>query len=155
MYKKFSDQPPLGGRVIRALPSGAALITTETHTAEAFPDELAPLLLPGAEVMLGPEAAPGVGSSAPTSAVIVRETSDSEWPPRYAVRLPNAGVVTVTHDAFIAIAPARGAPNRDGSQSAPRRSPLPQEPPGSLPSIAPTLPGAPFDVLIIHCQTTI
>ena len=134
MFKRDTFAVPQEGRIVHARP-GAATITTHTATAEAAPSQLAPYLPSGSEVMtLHPEEAGRV-----VSGTVLRDSADDEWPPVYTVRLPDATTIDVCHGAFTAVSVPPGlAPG-------PRepRSPI-AAPPGAMPSVAATLPGALF-----------
>ena len=131
LYKADSLSTPQEGRIVNAT-AGTATVTTSTATAEATPAQLAPYLPSGSEVML-PSSNPAAGM---VTATVLRDTADTEWPPVYTVRLPDATTLAIGHARFMAVSAPPGA------TAGPRVAASPLPPP-EMPPVAATLPGPP------------
>jgi hypothetical protein len=82
--------------------------------------------------------APGEGRT--VTATVICDTSDDAWPPVFTVRLPDARTLDVPHTAFTAV----GLPPRQRQQQQSGWQGAAASAPDALPSVAPTLPGAPL-----------
>lgn len=157
LYRAGLNHAPQHGRIIRTL-DGVATITTTSATAEATAEQLAPYLPSGSEVMIsiplhhGPAYGnpPGVIEAPPAGlppgrtlpATVLRDDSDTRWPPQYVVRLPDASSATVMHSVFTAVTLPPGSGGGAPSHGAGRfGSPMAGAAPDELPSAPPTLPG--------------
>jgi hypothetical protein len=148
------------GRIIRA--SGyTATITTVSSTTEASAEELAPYLPSGSEVMLKPPSSSPTalkrmvsigGSIDPSrlvSATVLHDDSETNWPPNYTVRLPDATTAVVGHYEFAAVKLPTGSAG-SGKKSSVNGGAATLGNGGSttsteseaLPSVPPALPGA-------------
>lgn len=143
------------GRIIRAS-GGTATITTVSSTAEATPEELAPYLPSGSEVMLKPPSSSPKGLQRMESmkgsidpsrlvpATVLHDDSETNWPPNYTVRMPDASTAVVTHSEFSAVTLPPGSVGSkqkplEGSAAAGAATGSTES--EGLPSVPPALPG--------------
>lgn len=156
LYRAGPNHAPQHGRIIRT-GNGTATITTTSATAEASAEQLAPYLPSGSEVMISVPSHPGAGAphvygviDAPPGglppgrtipATVLRDDSDTRWPPHYVVRLPDASSATVMHVLFTAVTMPPGAGGGPQARSGRFASPMAADA-EDMPSAPPTLPGA-------------
>ena len=171
LFRKDINHMLQHGRIIRAA-GASATITTVSTTVEAAPHQLAPYLPSGSEVMLKPpSSSPGplkrmesmgrtLDPNRLVPATVLHDDSDTNWPPNYTVRLPDATTVVVTHQEFSAVSLPPGStgskpmgadggdgatPGAHGAHAAPTET-------DGLPSVPTALPGTRLNVHTSCCE---